>query len=377
MKFVLLGWVAIVAATQAWPSWGTGIRELFAADVASYQRIAAAAPGLPAAHSLAAQHAQRFPAHWLVGTVAWASGANLHAVYRAASLLCLLGMVLVLARAFNRLGLELGQFAVASGMVLTSVYSFRYLLAAPGMLSDAVFLLGFSVLVLGFVGESGALAVLGIAVATLGRQTAVPLGLVAAAAIVLTWERPRRRGSALLVAATCLGLYAGERVIAQSFTAPGTGGLRSATLLGSHAGFVSADARGVLGVLVPLGVIAGAWLGGQRPAGAPTALAASVLVQPFLLSPTWEVSNEPRLAALALPGLALVAAGQLRGLQLSTGVVVGVSAAMLLASLHPRYTDVGVPDRAAWAALDVLAALGIVLTLALPRWLRLHARRPA
>lgn len=370
---MLAGWIALVLASQAWPSWGTGIRQLFAADVVEYEAIAKAAPGLPTTW-LGAVHAQRFPVHWLVGTIAWASGANLHAVYRVGSVLCLLGVLLVMSRMFVRLGLGSGAFAIAIGLVATSVYSMRYLLAAPGMLADAIFLLGFALLLLGFTESSAWLVVVGIAVATLGRQTALPLAIVAAAAIFFTWdERRRRRTLPLLVLAACFGVYLAERLVAQGFSAPGSvGGLGTTTLLGSlghpvrlllHGGIVGAYARAVLGVLVPLAVIAGAWVRGRRPAGMPTLLTAAVLAQPLLLSPAWIPNNQQRLAALAVPGLALIAAGQLRDLPLPTATVVGVSAAMLIASLHPRYSDVGIPGTAVWGALDAAAAISIALAL--------------
>jgi hypothetical protein len=371
--FVLVGWIVLVLASQAWPTWGTGIRQLFASDVVSYEAIANAAPELPSA-SIAAQHAQRFPVHWLVGTIASTAAVNLHVVYRLASVLCLLGVLLVMFRIFVAIGLGVPAFTIASGLVVTSVYAMRYLLAAPGMLSDAVFLLGFSLLLLGFTRQSRWLVVVGISVAASGRQTAIPLGIVAALAILFTWEGRRRRTSAFLVLAACLGIYLAEWLVARTFSTPGSAGLRTSTLIGPlghpvrlllHGGIVGADARGVLGVLIPLAVIAGAWLRGRRPAGIPTLLTASVLVQPFLLSPAWVGKNEPRLASLALPGLALIAAEQLRDLWLSPTTVAVVSAAILIASFHPRFSDVGTPDTAVWAVLDVAAAA--VITLAIGR----------
>ena len=370
--FVLGGWIVAVAASQAWLSWGTGIRQRFSSDVVSYEAIARAAPGLPASGSIATQHAQRFPGHWLVGTIASETGANLHVLYRVASVLCLLGVGLVMSRAFVRLGLETGAFALSIGLVATSVYPVRYLLAAPGMLSDAVFLVGFSLLLLGFVDRSSSVVVLGIVIATLGRQTAVPLGIVAALAIFFTWDRRRGRTTSVVVLSACVAVYVAEWLIAQRFETPGTAGFRTSTLFGSlahparlvlHSGLVGDDARGLLGLLVPLAVIAGAWLRGRRPAGVPVLLTAAVLVQPFLLSPSWVGHNETRLAALAVPGVALIAAEQLRDLPLSTATVVGVSAAMLVASFHPRFSHVGLSSTTVWGAIVLVAALSITIAI--------------
>jgi hypothetical protein len=367
---ITAAWIAVVVATQAWPSWETGIRQLFASDVASYERIAAAAPGLPSS-SLATQHAQRFPAHWVTGTVASVTDANLHDVYRVASVLCLLAVVLVMYRVFANMVLGACAFAISMGLVVASVYSMRYLLAAPGMLSDAVFLLGFALLLLAFVDHSTGQAVVGVAVATLGRQTAVPLGVVAAIAILFVWEQ-RRRSSAILVLSTCLGIFVTEWLVARSFSTPGSAGVETSTLLGSlghpvrllvKGGIVRGDARAVLGVLVPLGVIAGAWLRGKRPEPVPSLLTAAVLVQPLLLSPDWVANNQPRLAALALPGLAVVAAGQLRDLPLATTTLWVVLTAIFVASFHPRYSDVGTPNTTVWGAIDVVASVSIALAL--------------
>jgi len=370
-----VAWIAIVLATQAWPSWETGIRELFASDVSSYQRIAEAAPGLPTA-PVPAQHAQRFPAHWAVGTIADLAGANLHDVYRVASLLCLLAIVLVMHRAFVALRLGPGPYALCIGLVAASAYPMRYLLAAPGMLSDAVFLLGFAMVALGFAQRHDRLVVAGVAIATLGRQTAVPLAFAAALALVVSWERPRALRVAAVTLALGVGVFCAEWIVARRFSSPGTGGFSSFTLLGSldhpirlvtREGIASADARAFLGLLVPLGLIAGAWLRGRRPPALPALLAASVLVQPFLLAPAWVSHNETRLAALALPALALVAAYQLRGLKLTSATIWCVAAAILAASFHSRYSDVGVPDSTVWAAIDVVASLSIALAIGWPR----------
>ena len=376
--FVAIGWIVALAASQAWLSWETGIRHLFAHDVVSYEAIAEAAPGLPSS-SMPTQHAQRFPAHWLIGTIASATSTNLHDVYRVASVLCLLGVLLVMYCAFVRLGLGPRPLVIVFGLMATSVYPMRYLLAAPGMISDAVFLLGFSLLLLGFTDRRTSLVVVGILVATLGRQTAVPLGIVAAITIFFTWERQRRRTTSAVVLVACLGVSIAEWLVARSFATPGTADFRTSTLFGSlghpirlvvHGGIVGGDARAVLGILIPLAVIAGAWLRGRRPPGVPTLLTAAVLVQPFLLSPTWLVNNQPRLAALAVPGLALIAAEQLRNLPLANATVSVISAAMLIASFHARYSNVGLPNATVWATIVFIAALSITLAIS---WSRLVA----
>lgn len=369
-----MGWMVLVVATQAWPSWQRGIRELFAADVTSYERIAIAAPGLPSS-PLAAQHAQRFPVHWVVGTVSHITGANLHEVYRVASVLCLLATVLVMQRVFVALGLGLGPYALCIGVVVASAFPMRYLLAAPGMLSDAVFLLGLAMVMLGFAEHRDFLVVLGVAVAATGRQTAVPLAVVVAVALLIS-RRPHAVRAASLALLAGVGVFFVESIVARGFTTPDSGGVLGPTLLGSldhpvrlltQEGIANSDARAFLALLVPLGLIAGAWLRGHRPPAIPVLLAASVIVQPLLLSPTSIGHNATRLAALAIPALAFVAACQLREVNPSRPTIWISCAAIFAASLHARYSDAGIPDAAVWAAIDVIAAVSIVAALGWPR----------
>jgi hypothetical protein len=343
---------------------------LYAADVTSYERIANAAPGLPSS-PLPAQHAQRFPAHWLVGTVSSLTGMNLHEVYRVASVLCLLATVLVMHRAFVALRLGLGPYALCVGVLVASAYPTRYLLAAPGMLSDAVFLLGLALVVLGFAEHHDFLVVLGVAVAALGRQTAVPLAVAAAVALLIA-RRPRAVRAASWALLAGVGVFFVEWIVARSFSASGPG----VTILGSldhplrlllHEGLANSDARAFLALLVPFGLIAGAWVRGHRPAAVPVLLAAAVILQPLLLLPASVEHNGTRLAALALPALAFVAACQLREANLSRPTVWISCAAIFAASFHARYSDAGIPNSTAWLAIETLAALVIAAALGWPR----------
>jgi hypothetical protein len=93
-------------------------------------------------------------------------------------------------------------------------------------------------------------------------------------------------------------------------------------------------------------------------------VAAVIVAQPFLLGPGSAGDNEPRLAALAVPALALAAAALLTHVHLSareTGVLIG---AVLVAGLHPRYTWPPPYDSAVWAVLVAIAALVVLATSA-------------
>ena len=70
-----------------------------------------------------------------------------------------------------------------------------------------------------------------------------------------------------------------------------------------------------------------------REAVVPIALAAAVVVQPLLLSPSWLVQNEQRLASLSLPALAAAALATLRRVDL-TALRCAALPAILAASFH-------------------------------------------
>jgi hypothetical protein len=361
---VPVAWVGVVLATQAWPSWATGIREQFAGDVASYERIARAAPHFPQ-QPLQQQHAERFPIHWLVGTISDGTGIGLHNVYRAMSLLLLLLLLAAFVATLRQLELDLNVRIVLTGLVIASAYPMRYLLAAPGMLADSLFLVGFALALWALETRRDAALVAGLLIAVLGRQTAVPVALVAAAVLLV---RGRLRPAAATALLPVL-LYVGLHVAASRFT--------QGHVLGSSSWFVSAFGhprelgshfgRVAIVLAVPLAAAAGAWYRTRiAPAATPLLLAAAVIAQPLVLSPGLVAKNEPRLAALALPALALAAALPLRAAALGTAETMLLSIAIFASSLHARYSDVGT-TRPVWILLVVVGAAAILALLARPQ----------
>ena len=107
-SLILGGWIVVVLATEAWPSWESGIRDLFAHDVASYQAIAEAAPGLPSAPVVPATPGQpsfperrlrqRFPVHWSVGRRFLAHCHEPRGRLPGRVVLCFLAILLVMHR---------------------------------------------------------------------------------------------------------------------------------------------------------------------------------------------------------------------------------------------------------------------------------------
>ena len=362
---IALTWLGIVLGTQAWPAWSRGIVEQFATDIQSYERIARAAPGLPDV-PLPRQHAERFPIHWLIGTLADVTGADLVVTYRVVTLTLLLVVVAVLVLTLRGLRADAATHAVVIGLLVASAYPFRYLLAAPGMTADALFLLGLALAVLAFERDDIELLVAGLVLATLGRQTAVPVALAAAALLAIA----RRFRAAVLVALTPVLVYAVLRIVASSFAAGGAlaGASSVVSALGDPHTLADHLGRMGLALALPLALIAGTWLRtGVPPGTAPVVLAAAVIVQPLVLSPDWVIRNEPRLTGLALPALAVAAVAPLiaaRLTALETGVV---CMALLLGSFHARYSDVGVAHAWQWAGLVVVGSAVTFGVLVRPR----------
>ncbi len=365
-RLAVLGlWAAFALAVQRWPSWQEGIRVQYSADVASYEKIARAAPSLPDEHLLR-PFAERFPAHWVTGAVADATGLALHPLYRAAELVCLALVLFAVHGVLTRLELGTREYALAIGAVAASAYPLHYLLAAPGMLQDAVFVVGLSLMLLGFARGRFVPVLAGLVVATLGRQTAIPVALAAAVwvAAAPAWRHARWRYAAA-TALVPLAVYSVLYLVAEGFADPQRESFHDRTVLGFGAhGLVSHLGRTALGVLVPSALVLGAWLRTRAhvPRG-PLLVAAAIVAQPVLLGVA-SFHTEPRLAALAVPALAVAAGALLRDARLGPAETLVAVVAIAAGGLHHRYTHAGVHRGAEWAALEALAAIVVVAVLA-------------
>jgi hypothetical protein len=367
-QLAVLGvWATFVAVVQRWPSWEEAVRVQFAADMAVYEVIARAAPGLPDTDILRA-YAQRFPPHWLVGVLAEATDIGLHTLYRTVAILCIALVLVTVHLTLVGLALDVHAHVLALGAVAASAYPVHYLLAAPGMLSDGVFVLGLSVLLLGFARGSLGVAIAGLALATIGRQTALPVAVVAAvlAAFHPSWRAVRAQavGAFVLVPAA---IYVVLYVVSDSFSRPRPAGLDDLTVIGFMTGLRPiADhvGRVGLGIVVPGALVMGAWLRTRRPLPwTPLLVAAAVAAQPLLLGPLANKSNEPRLAGLAAPALAVAAGLLLRNGGLGRAETAICAAAIAVGGLHHRYTIAGLGSNWAWASVEVAAGLVVLVVL--------------
>ena len=364
-----LGWVAFVLVTQSWRPWNEGITRQYATDIISYERIARAAPGFPSGR-VDLQHAERFVPHWLVGVLADAANLPLHDVYRVATGLALLALFAVVDATLAAARVGRQAHVLALGLLIASAYPVHYLLAAPGMFQDAVFLLGLAVVLLGFAVGRFPLVLTGLLVGTLGRQNMVPLGLAVAAWI---WWAPAWRGRRTLYAATAAiapaVLYVVLHEVSAGF-AQRHDPVSSITVLGSLGdprALVEHVARTVLSLLVPLAVLVGAALRapGRLPRG-PLLLGGLILGETLVLGPTWAAHSEPRLAALALPPIVVAAGVLLSRAPLDTWRAATVAVCIALASMHHLYTRLPTERSAAWALLSILAAALALGALLLP-----------
>ena len=362
---VVLGlWSALGLAVQRWAGIADGIREQYAYDVRFYEVIARAAPSLPDQRVLR-PYAERFPAHWLVGTLADATGASLESVYRVVGFAFVAVAVVATHAAIRTLRLPPRAHAVALGLLAASAYPLHYLLAAPGMVADGLFLAGLATMLLGFVRGRLALVVGGLVLATLGRQTAVPVALVAAVwvAVAPAW-RPRRVPAVAITLIAPGAVYVLLRMVGAEFASPHVGDVHDLTIVGflvSPSLFAEHVGRTVLGIAVPAALVLGLWWRTRSHLPRGSLLVSAVIVaQPFVLGPSSAGDNEPRLAALAVPALAVAAGALLAHTRLEareTAVLVG---AIALAGLHPRYTWPPPYTSVVWAVLVFVAALVVL-----------------
>src|ERR1700734_3813267 len=97
LAILLFGIMALVVATNLWPSFEYDYQTLGQTDTESYRAIAQAAPGLPEG-LFAYHHAQRFWLFWLIGIAANVSGFSIDLLCRASVFIFLLGIAWILWR---------------------------------------------------------------------------------------------------------------------------------------------------------------------------------------------------------------------------------------------------------------------------------------
>jgi hypothetical protein len=390
----ILGFALLIGLTNRWLVDEPGF-SLHGYDSVSYLAIADAFPGLPTtidltrAHPergeearhlpLPHHHAQRLTGAYVVGALAWLGGlptltvfAIVNPLLLAATLACLLA-----AGRQARLGPRAGLLLAA--LFLANPHLVRFNLTIPTYTGDTLFLLGTALLLYGGLRRSFGWIVLGLALAALGRQTALLLlpGL-------FLWLRTTGQGSAgrlLLLLSVGLGIYGVTGAIAGLIN-PHSHNLDHVLGLGTwwqnRAATGSAEALRyalthefqpfLIRVLLPLALplLLLGMLALRRRLQADAVMLAwglmtlGVLAQPLLAGPHVTANQGARLTALGLLPLLLATTRAVD----RTGVLMRLGAGhgwalgglLLAGSLHHRYTVM-----AAWTGAETAY---IVLTLA-------------
>ncbi|MBD0328662.1 MAG: hypothetical protein ICV64_00950 [Thermoleophilia bacterium] len=393
---VLAAWVAFVLVTTRWMAWGEPVREGYALDVLQYEAVAEAAPGLPPGGASAVV-LQRLPVHWTVGILSDATGLDLHATYRVATGLVLAALVLVVDRLLAPLRLGVGAYAVCAGIALTNPYTTRFYLVAPGLLGDAVFVLGTALALLGLVRVRAALVLGGLALALLARQSALPVAVVAALWVLRAgaWRAAGRAALAAYAGAVAVPLAALTAWIAVAAARPASdipaagdftvlGVLDdlpgTASLLAEHVGRAAIAFPSLIALLA---VVLALLLRARRLGAVPfpgwgaLAVGGAVAAQPLVFNPLWLHGNETRLAALGVVPLAtalgvLLAVSGVAAAWDSGRLAVVLGALVAATSLHHLYTAVPV-TRGQYLGLALLASTALAVLAVLP----LRAPAPA
>jgi hypothetical protein len=388
-----IGWVeglplaaallAFVAVTNRWLGWDGGFSYVQANDERAYLTIARAFPGLPD-QRIADQHAQRWVVHWAIGGLSDLFGTAPQTTYYWVAAALAIAVSLVLTAVLIRLGVSLAAAAVALAVFILSPYAFRFYAFAPGYLADLVFELGLVVALLALARRSLPLLLLGLAAGALGRQTmlvVVPV-VVVWVALAAEWRRADGRrpwaaaAAVLIVPAVSYMVVKG---VAADFSNAGFELSRLTILdtvmdLPETASDLANHVAHTAIVLIVVTALLAATLPSldlrRQPAElwGPLAIGAAIVLQVLVLNPDpiaydYSSSNEPRLAAMALPALAVAFAVARRNVEQASlaarenAPALAVAGVLLLAvaSSHQRFTIVSTGSAGVTFALQLAA----------------------
>ena len=326
-----LGLLLFLGITNKWVSWHAAIYHYKSYDDVNYRLMAQAAPGLLHGRILPEWHAERFAVAWVVGVTAKVLGFSVVTSFRVWVILLALGICLVLAELLVRMGLSLQAAIICMAVFILDAYSLRPYLLAPGSVDDLALVFGTTIAVRGLVLRSPSSLLIGLILATVARQTALPPAAVAAVAVAIdpAWRRRLGRRQLPFAAITIgipLVIYAIIRIVSHPFAGPPPS-LDTMTLLGASlsVGSLVQHFGRCINVLLSVGalLIAALWLSRAAPpsrvrgrrspiAGVPAATLAclafglAIIAQPAAMNPAWASYNENRLSVLGL--IPLVAA---------------------------------------------------------------------
>jgi hypothetical protein len=382
-KATIWFWAGLLVALLLPNRWtGNASIHPWAHDIVAYQKVAAAAPDLPAGH-IASAHAERFVPHYLVGLLSDLTGLSLHASYRIAALACIAATLLVAERIFANLRPPWWIYALGLSLFALAPYSLREVILMPGSFTDLVFVLGVGLVLLGLLRVRFSLVLFGALVALSGRQTALLFAAAAACWILFApeWrEHPLRtrlaEAAGMLI--TLGGVYLVIKAVTKSFSIHFAPDSPSDTIIfgpPSVHHLITHLARCADPILVPGAALATVLVilasAGLRARDLPMRfwlcllLCAAIVIQPIVINPDFPgfSNNEQRLAGLGLLPLcvalaiALIEADRRRLILPSPALVAAGLGLIFVASLHHIFTIVGPSNVRQFAAIQIIAAL--------------------
>jgi hypothetical protein len=353
---IFLAGILAVVATNTWPDFNQATQTLGQTDSRNYRAIAQAAPGLPE-QSVAYHRAQRFWIHWAIGVMARGSGLHVDVMFRCVTLLLIAGIAWSLWRIVQLVGPPIEwQTAIALAWAFDP-YCLRYFLAVPWMVADLLFVLGFSIVVLGMLRSKIGLVAGGLIIAAIGRQTAL-VCMLAVWAVILWRGRITKATRAsdifllALASVVIIAIYwAGGRYAAA------TGAIAyNIQHLSGLAAWLLSDGANKAGRLIEFGLRAIVSQGAALPLlfvlfvklprpwppqiWIVALLVVSVWVQPILAGPEITTKNISRLGSLGYVGLLAMAAQAARdaGTRLAPWAFWSIAVAAFLGSFHHQWS---------------------------------------
>jgi len=355
-----------------------------ATDVYSYLHISESAPGLPA-ERIAYHFAQRWIPHYLVGIVSVLCSVELDMMYALAALFLTFAIAWISFGVLRRGARDAGLTCLLFLIVSLSSFSYRLVIFVPGLLIDLVCVLGLAITLSGLIDRKIGWILVGMVVATLGKQLALLLLPGVLLYTLAVFGRAQGKRAAFVkcfwIGAVTIGTYSLLIATSAHFAYPNS--ITRAVLFALFPWLVSPQfsvaqfAEHVLRVLVPLlpfiGMLMLAWWRRitvsemLRRLMVPENVALILMVlgpmaYAFLPGPQVQMGNQSRYVALSMLPMALLTLRCLPDgrLYLSWGDYLWLSVVLCGISYHHRYTLVQATPRVFLAVhlLSLLCLLG-------------------
>lgn len=203
----LVCFIALLQLTRYHLDFRQAIDWVQATDVSSYSLIANYAFDTPV--KLEFHFAQRWVPHYIVGVLARTIGCDIHLSYAILNALVIsliaysAKRLLISDRANNDLG-----FLILL-LFLFSAYTFRLYVFVPGLFADLVYLLGVAIALLGCRRQKIFLVIIGLVVATLGKQFSILVLPGILVYIFAVWGKSQGRIGAIKLSMLAIGAVLG------------------------------------------------------------------------------------------------------------------------------------------------------------------------